>query len=37
LFAAPAAASGPVYLGPRDRQGRYDHATGVYDSLMEAA
>jgi AbiEi antitoxin C-terminal domain len=34
LAAAPASSSGPVYLGPRDRRGRYDRATGVYDSLI---
>jgi hypothetical protein len=37
LSAAPAMASGPVYLGPRDRRGHYDHVTGVYDSLMDVA
>ena len=37
LATAPGPVRGPVYLGPRDRPGRYHRATGVYDSLVVAA
>jgi hypothetical protein len=33
---SPTAATGPVYLGPRNRPGRYHHRTCVYDSLVGA-
>lgn len=34
LSLAPQRPSGPVYLGPRGRRGRYDAPTGVYDALL---